>query len=100
MHNDFKVDDIVSFNDEASNYYRYTNKESNCIGRVLNIQSDKQIEIEILEISDKFKQMKGEIESILTKFAIYEGTYEEYINKKRIEKEANCNLNNLLLNGF
>lgn len=102
MHNDINFNDIVSFNEEAKEAYRYTTKESGCIGQVTRISADKKtFSVKVLEISDEYKGIIGEeVHGISYRYIVFENSYEEYKKLKKSKKENNCNLNNLLLNSF
>lgn len=99
MHNDFNIGDIVSFTEEANDVYRYTNKESNCIGKVT--KNNRALSIEILDICDEYKNAIGEeVHGINPRYVVFEQTYKSYKEDKINKKKNNFNLNNLLLNGF
>ena len=99
MHNDFNIGDIVSFTEEAKDVYRYTTKESGCIGKI--IKKNKTLSIEILDICDEYKNAIGEeVNGINPRYVVFKQSYKSYKEEKINKKKNNFNLNNLLLNGF
>lgn len=101
MSHNFKINDVVSFNEESIISYKYTTSDCNCIAVITAInEEERTFSVKILDIIDEYKHVKNNIYNVFIKHAIYKCTYEEYLNEIQRTKKDNCNLNNLLLNGF